>query len=81
MEVCPRDVFEVDSGKLKVKNLSNCILCKACEEADEGITVESTENKFIVTIESWGQLSPKDILINAVQKLSDDYKEFQKALK
>jgi len=81
IEVCPREVFEMEGDKLRVKTLNNCILCKACEEAEEGVTVESIRDKFIVTIESWGQLSPKDILINAVKRLDEAYKELQKALK
>lgn len=81
IEVCPRDVFENDDGKLKVKNILNCVMCKACSEADEGVTVEPIKDKFIVSIESWGQLSPKEILINAVKRLDESYKELQKALK
>jgi len=82
MSVCPRNVFEVDGDKLKVRDINACILCKACEEIEEeGIKIDYVPEKFIVNLESWGQLSPKEILINAAQRINDSYKEFQKALK
>jgi DNA-directed RNA polymerase subunit D len=81
LEVCPRDVFEVDGDKLKIKNINNCILCRACEDADDGIRMETVKDKFIVSIESWGQLSPKEMLINAISRLNDSFKVLQKALK
>jgi DNA-directed RNA polymerase subunit D len=82
LEACPRDVYELDGDKLKVKNLLNCNLCKACQDAaEEGVNIDVVKDKFIVTFESWGQLSPKEILMNAADKLSDGYKALQKALK
>lgn len=82
IEACPRNVFALENGKIKVKNILNCNLCKACQEAcEEGIKVDVVKDKFIVTLESWGQLPPKEILLNAIKRLSDDYTQFQKALK
>ncbi len=64
VEVCPRNVFEVDDGKLKIVDEKRCTLCKECvQETDfDGITVTSDEEKFIFKIESVSSLNPEDIL-------------------
>lgn len=64
VEVCPKDVFEDEDGKLKVKNEENCTLCKEClEEIDsDGLEIEGDESRFILNIESVSSLSPWDIM-------------------
>ena len=39
------------------------------------------EKKFIFTIESWGQLKPKEIMITALDILNKKFEEFSKKLK
>jgi DNA-directed RNA polymerase subunit D len=81
-KVCPRDVYSVEDSKLKIKQLEACILCKACEDVSDGdVKVDIVPDKFIVTLESWGQLPPKEILVNAADELDGLYKELQKAIK
>ena len=60
--ICPKKVFEVKGGKLEVVKGSECDLCNACVDKCEGITVEPKEDEFVFIIESWGQLSPQEIL-------------------
>lgn len=80
--VCPKNVFSINDGKLQVVNLTNCDLCKACEdECPECITVEGEPNKFIVTFEGWGQLSPKDVMTTAIDMIMQKLKETGKLLK
>ncbi|MCL4362540.1 hypothetical protein M1585_03620, partial [Candidatus Parvarchaeota archaeon] len=57
--------------------LSECILCKACEDyaGSDVISVTSETNKIIFDIESWGQLTIKEILNEAVSTLEDEVKE------
>lgn len=64
VEVCPRNVFENEDGKLRMKNEVDCSLCKECVEAIEskGLEVEGDENKFIYKIESISALEPEAIL-------------------
>lgn len=65
-EHCPRKVFEVKGEKLHVANLENCNLCKSCEDRSNGaVKVISVPDKFIFTMESWGQMSPVKILEEA----------------
>jgi DNA-directed RNA polymerase subunit D len=79
---CPRNVLEDKEGAVKVKNIEACNLCKACEKVNaEEIKVNGLKDKFIVTIESWGQLSPKEIMDAAADSLAVKLKEFEKLVK
>ena len=65
-ESCPTNVFQIEDKKLRVKNLYDCIICQKCAELSENkISVFASEKEFIFTIESWGQLKPKEILKEA----------------
>jgi len=81
--VCPRDVYQLEP-KLEIKDLMNCDLCLACvEECDrrnvkEKIKVYGDDKDFIVEIESWGQLKPKEILTEACGALKENIDEFLK---
>lgn len=78
---CPDEVFELSGKTLKVKNLENCTLCGACEAASEG-TVKCTgsEEDFIFSIESWGQMSPKALFDRALEVLESKVDDFGAAL-
>jgi len=76
---CPRDVFEIKDSKVKVVNEMACILCNACVEAcgEDAITVEGAKDEFIFTLESFGQLKPKEILKQATVELDEKLEEFK----
>jgi len=40
-----------------------------------------SEEDFIVTVESWGQLKPKEMLAEAISKLDEQLDNFQEAVK
>ncbi len=70
---CPKSVFD---NKGKVINLLSCDLCKSCQDRANGaIEIDGEEGKFIFTLESWGQLEPKDALKRACDILKDKLKE------
>ena len=76
------DVTEFTKGKLTVVNPLNCHFCNACTEVcPEGISVKESESDFIFTIESWGQLDPKDMVKEALTRLGKKSDEFAKLLK
>lgn len=80
---CPVNVFELDGRTLKIKNLEACHLCLACvDECDpkDGIAVVGSEKDFIFTIESWGKLTPEDILKAALDSFDEKLDEFEKLL-
>lgn len=75
IDSCPKQVFD-KSGKVVDKFA--CTLCKACEAYSEGaITVEAEENNFIFTIESWGQIEPRDILKQAASAVKSQLKDLE----
>ncbi|MFC1685711.1 DNA-directed RNA polymerase subunit D [Nanoarchaeota archaeon] len=82
-EKCPKNVYQLDP-KVEVKNLMNCDLCMACVEecekhnGKEKIKVWGDEKDFIVEIESWGQLKPKEILTESCTALKKNIDEFLK---
>ncbi len=79
MKSCPVDVFEVEGKTLKVKNLEACHLCNACVDISDpkgAVTVEGSEKDFIFTIESWGNLKPREILDAALNVFDEKLDEF-----
>ncbi len=73
---CPVNILEAEGGKLSVKkgSIDKCILCKACEDfaGKDVIEISSDPKKIIFEIESWGQLSVKDIIDEAVSGLNSE---------
>lgn len=82
-EVCPTHVYEVENGKLAIKNLLNCDLCMACVEAtnDDSIQVKGNKTDFIFFIESFGQLIPREILTKALDVFDDKLDDLTKKMK
>jgi len=82
-KTCPKDVYQIEP-KVEIKNLMNCDLCMACVEECEKqggknpIKVWGDEKDTIFEIESWGQLTPKEIFIGASTALKKNIEEFLK---
>ncbi|MEM2956129.1 MAG: DNA-directed RNA polymerase subunit D [Candidatus Pacearchaeota archaeon] len=79
---CPKNVFE-SNGKILVKNILNCDLCNACVEAciakgKNEIKIKGSDKDFIFEIESWGQITPKEIFIGSIKALKKNLKELDK---
>ena len=69
-ERCPKNVFSAKVDKLAIikENLYGCHLCGQCTDLDENITIGESNN-FIFNLESWGQLSCKEILDTSAEIL------------
>ncbi|MBD3354764.1 DNA-directed RNA polymerase subunit D [Candidatus Woesearchaeota archaeon] len=78
---CPVDVYEFKRGKLTVANPLNCHFCNACTDACEGIKIKQSKKDFIINIESWGQLDPREMVKEALKMLQSKADEFEKLLK
>jgi DNA-directed RNA polymerase subunit D len=79
---CPKNVFEIKDKKIIVAKANDCHLCMACIEAcpDNAITVEPDETQFIFTIETFGQLSPKEIVVQATEEFDQKLEEFKQLI-
>ncbi len=80
---CPVHVFEIKGNKLSVndENLLKCHLCRNCVDTDPAIKLIESENDLIFYLESWGQLSCKEILTTAADILQEKLNEFNTKLK
>tara|TARA_Y100000310_G_scaffold110664_1_gene109097 strand:- start:2160 stop:2936 length:777 start_codon:yes stop_codon:yes gene_type:complete len=81
---CLEKLSEVITKKgtgLEIKDLSRWN--ESHEEICElnGIDVNSSEEDFIFTIESWGQLPPREILLSAVDFFNKKLSDFESAVK
>jgi len=80
---CPVEVYDLKDGKISInnKNLLKCHLCKACVDACDGIKVTGSKTDFIFTIESWGQIDPKEMVKEAADRFIKKCEGFVKELK
>ena len=81
---CPVNVFELQGKTLKVKHLLNCTLCNACVDIADpqgSIEVEASDKDFIFFIESWQQLSAKNVFLEALNIFDEKLDELAAKLK
>ena len=77
VEACPVNIFELKEGKLIINKdkLLSCHLCEACVDADEGIKLNCDNTEFVFYVESWGQLDPKKMVIEAAKLFEEQLDE------
>jgi len=81
---CPKKIFEMKNNKVSINkdNVNGCILCNACVDTyPEAVKKEDKNNEFIFYIESFGQLSPKEMAIAALDEFEDKLNEFNELIK
>ncbi len=84
LKACPSKSLKEQGGKIVVdkENLFDDNIIQDCDDVEEGvIDLTYSDDEFIVTIESWGQLSPKEILQTAVEIFDSKLDEFTERLK
>jgi DNA-directed RNA polymerase subunit D len=74
VESCPVNIFELKEGKLEINKdkLLTCHLCEACVDADSGIKLNFDNTEFVFYVESWGQLDPKKMVIEALKVFKEE---------
>ena len=81
--VCPKNIFELKSGKVVINKdkVLDCHLCEACTDIyPEGVELEKSNTEFIFDVESFGQLSVKEILKQAVIAFNQHIESFNKEI-
>jgi len=85
VEKCPKDIFEINNDKIVAKNSLKCDMCDMCVDFGTKLKKECVQinpsDELIITLESFGQMSPKDILNNTIDFLKKDLDEVSKKLK
>ena len=79
---CPKGLIKVNEEP-HITDLYKCTTCKMCEREcpQEAIKVDINEDSSILTIESVGQLSPKEIIITAIDILIRKLVDFENVIK
>ncbi|MBN2052395.1 DNA-directed RNA polymerase subunit D [Candidatus Woesearchaeota archaeon] len=82
VEQCPKAIFAVKNDKLVLvdENVAECILCDACVELSSKKIKVEPKPSFIITIESWGQLEPAEIVEEAIDAYDKQLDEFVELL-
>jgi len=81
IEACPQDVFKIEKEKIEIKDIYRCDLCEACVEAckknckDKSCIQINPGKEIMFFIESFGMISAKEILVEAVKALEDNLKQ------
>ena len=81
--ICPKKVFEVEDGKLVIKNPLECSLCRACTDhlgEKGGITVTGDDQNFFFKFETDGSLTAQQALDKAVEILAEEANDFKAQL-
>ncbi len=80
VDLCPKDVFIIDKGVVKVSDPLKCTLCMLCEkEYPKYVKVDIDESSSLLYFESIGQLSNKEIVEDAFEILLDKLNGFIKS--
>lgn len=80
--ICPQGVFALKDGKIIVTDNLKCDGCEECIEyckkhGKEGIKVNPTE-ELLITVESFGQMTPEEMLKKSAEILKKDLAEVTK---
>lgn len=81
VDICPTNVFEKRSGRVRIAREQDCVLCMRCVEISEGVTVKSEEDSFLFDLESVSGLVAPTILNTTLDILEDRAQDFKKQLR
>jgi len=83
IEATHGNIFELKNGKLEVikDNLFKYDLAGVAEDASKGEIKVKHDNDFIFYIESWGQLTCKEIMNQAIDIFNEEFDKFNEEVK
>ena len=80
VQLCSRHAADSKNKKMIEQHLLNCKQCASYLDA-QGLTLEGDGTEFVFYIESWGQLSCKEIVETALDIFEEKLESFQEELK
>lgn len=88
VSVCPKKAISLKGPEIIIDPLK-CDLCNACIEFTKrkatkekcDIIIEPSPENFIFYVESFGQLAPEEIFVEAINSLNENLDELAKAVK
>ena len=84
LKACKLDAIEESKGKIIVINpqVPTTELCNNCmEKVANKVEFKESKNDIIFFIESWGQLSPKEIVVKAIDMAQEKLDKFVEKIK
>lgn len=83
VESCPVNIFSMQDGKLIVNKdkVMDCTLCEGCVDVDDNVKLTYNDKEFIFYLESWGQLTCKEIVNEGLKIIDSKLDEFSETLK
>jgi DNA-directed RNA polymerase subunit D len=84
VNACPKKLFKIDNGKVCVIDEYECDLCEECidfcrKKGKDSIQMVHT-GELIITLESFGQMSPEEIFKKTIETLEKDLAEVSKKI-
>lgn len=81
VSACPQGIFAIKGNSVEVvkDKVYDCSDCQQCVDIDKNISLEDSGD-FIFTLESWGQLSCKEILSQSAEVLLEKIEEMEKLI-
>jgi DNA-directed RNA polymerase subunit D len=77
IERCPPKIFKMKGDSIVVgDNVNSCLLCNECVELSGGKIKLNPTKEYLMTIESWGQLDPEEIVQEAMNNYDKQLEEF-----
>jgi DNA-directed RNA polymerase subunit D len=73
---CPTKVFSNKNDKLTVENPNDCVMCGECVALSKGKIKVEGNGSYLMTIESWGQLEPEEIVEAALEAYNGQLEHF-----
>ncbi len=81
IDICPKKVFEEKNNKVVVKDSQKCDFCEECLiKFNDKIKIEPTK-EVLITVESFGQIPPKEIFKKSIENLKKDLSDISKKIK
>ena len=83
IEVDHNNIFELKDKKLTVNKdrILDCDLSVDFSQIDKNVKVHGSTTEFVFTIESFGQLTPKEMMVKAIEVLDEQLDKFIEELK
>ncbi|MEM4703401.1 MAG: DNA-directed RNA polymerase subunit D [Candidatus Pacearchaeota archaeon] len=84
LEVCPRKGITMKDRSIIIDPFK-CDMCGACtdlcKELKDAITIRPSQEDFVFYVESFGQMTAKEIFLAALEVLNDNLKQLEKVIK
>jgi DNA-directed RNA polymerase subunit D len=84
VNACPKKILKVENGKVCVIDEYECDMCEECidfcNKRGKKFVELVPKDELVITIESFGQISPEEIFKKSIETLKDDLEEVSKKI-